>query len=146
MLMLLFKKNLITVSILLSISSFLTYANLVEVPVYVEETMGPDWQSMTIGTTETRLQGNGVSFDHVPPVAKGRRSIAIGTSAVAGDQMTSFLTGEAIAIGSKANAAKEQSVAIGADTKATGWGSVVIGGDDIQPVHGKTYGRLIVPQ
>ncbi|EOT7683534.1 hypothetical protein ACNH7D_005056, partial [Escherichia coli] len=59
--------------------------------------------------------------------------------------MTSFLTGEAIAIGSKANAAKEQSVAIGADTKATGWGSVVIGGDDIQPVHGKTYGRLIVP-
>ncbi|HBA9743368.1 TPA: hemagglutinin, partial [Escherichia coli] len=48
---------------------------------------------------------------------------------------------EAISIGAKANAAREQSLAIGADTKATGWGAIVIGGDDLTPLHGETYGR-----
>ncbi|MCA2059036.1 YadA-like family protein, partial [Escherichia coli] len=38
-------------------------------------------------------------------------------------------------------ATKEQSIAIGGDTKATGWGAIVIGGDDLTPLHGKTYGR-----
>ncbi|EEC9781328.1 hemagglutinin, partial [Escherichia coli] len=32
-------------------------------------------------------------------------------------------------------------IAIGGDTKATGWGAIVIGGDDLTPLHGKTYGR-----
>ncbi|HDI9156697.1 TPA: YadA-like family protein, partial [Escherichia coli] len=48
---------------------------------------------------------------------------------------------EAISIGAKANAAREQSLAIGADTKATGWGAIVIGGDDLTPLHGEIYGR-----
>ncbi|EJN4034401.1 YadA-like family protein, partial [Escherichia coli] len=60
---------------------------------------------------------------------------------LAGDKMKDMKTGEAISIGAKANAAREQSLAIGADTKATGWGAIVIGGDDLTPLHGKTYGR-----
>ncbi|EOU7452458.1 YadA-like family protein [Escherichia coli] len=83
----------------------------------------------------------GINFDHKSPVAEGRNSIAIGTSALAGDKMKDMKTGEAISIGAKANAAREQSLAIGADTKATGWGAIVIGGDDLTPLHGKTYGR-----
>ena len=135
----LFRKNLITVSLLLSVFPGISWADRVDVPVYVEESLGPNWQSMTIGTTSTSTSGM------VPPVAHGTRSIAIGNNAVAGTEIEKPQVGEAIAIGSKANATKEQSVAIGADTNATGWGSVVIGGDDIRPVHGKTYGRLTIP-
>ena len=136
----LFRKNLITVSLLLSVFPGVSWAELVDVPVNVEKGYTDNWQSMTIGVTSPEYGG-----PVQPPVARGHRSIAIGNNSSAGAAMTRPGVGEAIAIGSKANAAKEQSVAIGADTQATGWGSVVIGGDDIQPVHGKTYGRLIVP-
>ncbi|EKF0460878.1 YadA-like family protein [Escherichia coli] len=104
---------------------------------------GDDWKSIEIGTTQFAAKdvSKGINFDHKSPVAEGRNSIAIGTSALAGDQMEDMKTGEAISIGAKANAAREQSLAIGADTKATGWGAIVIGGDDLTPLHGKTYGR-----
>nr|WP_001371576.1 hemagglutinin [Escherichia coli]EII20401.1 hemagglutinin [Escherichia coli 9.0111] len=77
-------------------------------------------------------------------MAEGRNSIAIGTSAEAGGDISTkegLYTGESIAIGAKTKATKEQSIAIGGDTKATGWGAIVIGGDDLTPLHGKTYGR-----
>ncbi|EFJ2828304.1 hemagglutinin, partial [Escherichia coli] len=104
---------------------------------------GDDWKSIEIGTTQFAAKdvSKGINFDHKSPVAEGRNSIAIGTSALAGDQMEDMKTGEAISIGAKANAAREQSLAIGADTKATGWGAIVIGGDDLTPLHGETYGR-----
>ncbi|EIR9223499.1 hemagglutinin, partial [Escherichia coli] len=104
---------------------------------------GDDWKSIEIGTTQFAAKdvSKGINFDHKSPVAEGRNSIAIGTSALAGDKMKDMKTGEAISIGAKANAAREQSLAIGADTKATGWGAIVIGGDDLTPLHGKTYGR-----
>ncbi|EPS9685134.1 YadA-like family protein, partial [Escherichia coli] len=102
-----------------------------------------DWKSIEIGTTQFAAKdvSKGINFDHKSPVAEGRNSIAIGTSALAGDKMKDMKTGEAISIGAKANAAREQSLAIGADTKATGWGAIVIGGDDLTPLHGETYGR-----
>ncbi|EEV7679272.1 hemagglutinin, partial [Escherichia coli] len=102
-----------------------------------------DWKSIEIGTTQFAAKdvSKGINFDHKSPVAEGRNSIAIGTSALAGDQMKDMKTGEAISIGAKANAAREQSLAIGADTKATGWGAIVIGGDDLTPLHGEIYGR-----
>ncbi|EJN4034721.1 YadA-like family protein [Escherichia coli] len=104
---------------------------------------GDDWKSIEIGTTQFAAKdvSKGINFDHKSPVAEGRNSIAIGTSALAGDKMKDMKTGEAISIGAKANAAREQSLAIGADTKATGWGAIVIGGDDLTPLHGETYGR-----
>ncbi|EEU2031857.1 hemagglutinin, partial [Escherichia coli] len=104
---------------------------------------GDDWKSIEIGTTQFAAKdvSKGINFDHKSPVAEGRNSIAIGTSALAGDQMKDMKTGEAISIGAKANAAREQSLAIGADTKATGWGAIVIGGDDLTPLHGEIYGR-----
>ncbi|EKQ7174112.1 hemagglutinin, partial [Escherichia coli] len=104
---------------------------------------GDDWKSIEIGTTQFAAKdvSKGINFDHKSPVAEGRNSIAIGTSALAGDKMEDMKTGEAISIGAKANAAREQSLAIGADTKATGWGAIVIGGDDLTPLHGETYGR-----
>lgn len=136
----LFRKNLITVSLLLSVFPGVSWAELVDVPVNVEKGYTDNWQSMTIGVTSPEYGGQ-----VQPPVARGNRSIAIGNNSSAGAAMTRPSVGEAIAIGSKANATKEQSVAIGADTNATGWGSVVIGGDDIRPVHGKTYGRLTIP-
>lgn len=122
----LFRKNLITVSLLLSVFPGVSWAELVDVPVNVEKGYTDNWQSMTIGVTSPEYGG-----PVQPPVARGHRSIAIGNNSSAGAAMTRPGVGEAIAIGSKANAAKEQSVAIGADTQATGWGSVVIGGDDI---------------
>ncbi|EGF6469807.1 hemagglutinin, partial [Escherichia coli] len=100
---------------------------------------GDDWKSIEIGTTQFAAKdvSKGINFDHKSPVAEGRNSIAIGTSALAGDKMKDMKTGEAISIGAKANAAREQSLAIGADTKATGWGAIVIGGDDLTPLHGE---------
>lgn len=77
----LFRKNLITVSLLLSVFPGISWADRVDVPVYVEESLGPNWQSMTIGTTSTSTSGM------VPPVAHGTRSIAIGNNAVAGTEI-----------------------------------------------------------
>lgn len=94
------QKNLITVSLLLSVFPGISWADRVDVPVYVEESLGPNWQSMTIGTTSTSTSGM------VPPVAHGTRSIAIGNNAVAGTEIEKPQVGEAIAIGSKANATK----------------------------------------
>ncbi|HFO4627116.1 TPA: hemagglutinin, partial [Escherichia coli] len=104
---------------------------------------GDNWKSIEIGTTQEvkASPDKNINFDHNSPVAEGRNSIAIGTSAEAGKEMTDKMAGEAIAIGAKAKATKEQSIAIGGDTKATGWGAIVIGGDDLTPLHGKTYGR-----
>ncbi|EEY0625575.1 hemagglutinin, partial [Escherichia coli] len=107
---------------------------------------GDDWKSIEIGTTKftAKDESKGINFDHKSPVAEGRNSIAIGTSAEAGGDISTkegLYTGESIAIGAKTKATKEQSIAIGGDTKATGWGAIVIGGDDLTPLHGKTYGR-----
>ncbi|WP_106904592.1 YadA-like family protein [Escherichia coli] len=132
-----------------SISQVYAQADTNKLTVEVDETTlsadvhGDDWKSIEIGTTQFAAKdvSKGINFDHKSPVAEGRNSIAIGTSALAGDKMKDMKTGEAISIGAKANAAREQSLAIGADTKATGWGAIVIGGDDLTPLHGKTYGR-----
>lgn len=132
-----------------SISQADAQADTNKLTVEVDETSlgydvyGDDWKSIEIGTTKftAKDESKGINFDHKSPVAEGRNSIAIGTSALAGDKMEDMKTGEAISIGAKANAAREQSLAIGADTKATGWGAIVIGGDDLTPLHGKTYGR-----
>ncbi|HIB4871246.1 TPA: YadA-like family protein [Escherichia coli] len=59
--------------------------------------------------------------------------------------MTDKMAGEAIAIGAKAKATKEQSIAIGGDTKATGWGAIAIGGDDLTPLHGDRFGDKEIP-
>ncbi|WP_157897021.1 hypothetical protein, partial [Escherichia coli] len=107
----LFRKNLITVSLLLSVFPGVSWAELVDVPVNVEKGYTDNWQSMTIGVTSPEYGGQ-----VQPPVARGNRSIAIGNNSSAGAAMTRPSVGEAIAIGSKANATKEQSVAIGADT------------------------------
>ncbi|MDW9200280.1 hypothetical protein SE959_26550 [Escherichia coli] len=106
--------------------------------------------SIEIGTiTEVKKDDqNGLNFDHNSPIARGRNSIAIGTSSVAGGSINNdegFKTGEAIAIGAKAQAMKEQSIAIGGDTKASGWGAIVIGGDDLTPLKGRKYGEVIIP-
>ncbi|EHY9876448.1 YadA-like family protein [Escherichia coli] len=132
-----------------SISQVYAQADTNKLTVEVDETTlsadvhGDDWKSIEIGTTQFAAKdvSKGINFDHKSPVAEGRNSIAIGTSALAGDQMKDMKTGEAISIGAKANAAREQSLAIGADTKATGWGAIVIGGDDLTPLHGEIYGR-----
>ncbi|EJN4421932.1 hemagglutinin, partial [Escherichia coli] len=105
-----------------------------------------DWKSIEIGTTKftPKDESKGINFDHKSPVAEGRNSIAIGTSAEAGGDIKDqkgLYTGESIAIGAKTKATREQSIAIGGDTKATGWGAIVIGGDDLTPLHGETYGR-----
>lgn len=107
---------------------------------------GDNWKSIEIGTTQEvkASPDKNINFDHNSPVAEGRNSIAIGTSAEAGGDISTkegLYTGESIAIGAKTKATKEQSIAIGGDTKATGWGAIVIGGDDLTPLHGKTYGR-----
>ncbi|EHJ5206101.1 YadA-like family protein [Escherichia coli] len=108
---------------------------------------GDDWKSIEISTTQftAKDESKGINFDHKSPVAEGRNSIAIGTSAEAGKEMTDKMAGEAIAIGAKAKATKEQSIAIGGDTKATGWGAVVIGGDDLTPLHGDIFGDKEIP-
>ncbi|EPQ9068431.1 YadA-like family protein [Escherichia coli] len=111
---------------------------------------GNNWKSIEIGTTNftAKDESKGINFDHKSPVAKGRNSIAIGTSAEAGGEIKDdkgFKTGESIAIGAKAKATKEQSIAIGGDTKATGWGAIVIGGDDLTPLHGSRFGDKEIP-
>ncbi|ELS9460951.1 hemagglutinin, partial [Escherichia coli] len=135
-----------------SISQASTQADTNKLTVEVDETSlghdvyGDDWKSIEIGTTKftAKDESKGINFDHKSPVAEGRNSIAIGTSAEAGGDISTkegLYTGESIAIGAKTKATKEQSIAIGGDTKATGWGAIVIGGDDLTPLHGKTYGR-----
>ncbi|MBS8646883.1 YadA-like family protein [Escherichia coli] len=104
-----------------------------------------NWGSISIGIKDTVKKNNDINFDYKPPTAKGRNSIAIGTSADAGKEMTDKKSGEAIAIGAKAQATKEQSIAIGGDTKATGWGAIVIGGDDLTPLHGDRFGDKEIP-
>lgn len=108
---------------------------------------GDNWNSIEIGTTkEVKADPKkDINFDQKSPVAQGRNSIAIGTTAVSGDKITDMKAGEAISIGAKANAAKEQSLAIGADTKATGWGAIAIGGDDLTPLHGQKFGNKQIP-
>ncbi|EGO4448557.1 hemagglutinin [Escherichia coli] len=150
------KKTSLCVSIALAINPVtMTFAAQNTSTIEVDETSlgydvyGNDWKSIEIGTTkEVKADpAKGINFDHNSPVAKGRNSIAIGTSAEAGGDITDdagFKTGESIAIGAKAKATKEQSIAIGGDTKATGWGAIVIGGDDLTPLHGKTYGRKTI--
>ncbi|HIB7778656.1 TPA: YadA-like family protein, partial [Escherichia coli] len=135
-----------------SISQASAQADTNKLTVEVDETSlghdvyGDDWKSIEIGTTKftAKDESKGIYFDHKSPVAEGRNSIAIGTSAEAGGDISTkegLYTGESIAIGAKTKATKEQSIAIGGDTKATGWGAIVIGGDDLTPLHGKTYGR-----
>ncbi|EJM1799238.1 YadA-like family protein [Escherichia coli] len=135
-----------------SISQVSAQADTNKLTVEVDETSlghdvyGDDWKSIEIGTTKftAKDESKGINFDHKSPVAEGRNSIAIGTSAEAGGDISTkegLYTGESIAIGAKTKATKEQSIAIGGDTKATGWGAIVIGGDDLTPLHGKTYGR-----
>ncbi|HDI8919360.1 TPA: YadA-like family protein [Escherichia coli] len=132
-----------------SISQASAQADTNKLTVEVDETIssaGDDWKSIEIGTTKftAKDESKGINFDHKSPVAEGRNSIAIGTSAEAGGDISTkegLYTGESIAIGAKTKATKEQSIAIGGDTKATGWGAIVIGGDDLTPLHGKTYGR-----
>ncbi|EOK1300544.1 YadA-like family protein [Escherichia coli] len=108
---------------------------------------GDNWKSIEIGTTQEvkASPDKNINFDHNSPVAEGRNSIAIGTSAEAGKEMTDKMAGEAIAIGAKAKATKEQSIAIGGDTKATGWGAIAIGGDDLTPLHGDRFGDKEIP-
>ncbi|MEE7026387.1 YadA-like family protein [Escherichia coli :H15] len=106
-----------------------------------------NWGSIAIGVKETVTKDpdKGINFDHKPPTAEGRNSIAIGTSAEAGKDMQDKKSGEAIAIGAKAQATKEQSIAIGGDTKATGWGAIVIGGDDLTPLKNEKFGNKTIP-
>ena len=147
------KKKLLCVSIALAISPVaVTFAEKNNNHIEVDETeLGhnlytDDWMSIEIGTTKEvkKNDDNKLNFDHNSPIAKGRNSIAIGTSAVAGANMTDPKAGEAIAIGAKSEATKEQSIAIGGDTKATGWGAIVIGGDDLTPLHGHQYGKYTI--
>ncbi|HFO4992836.1 TPA: hemagglutinin, partial [Escherichia coli] len=102
------------------------------------------------GTTKftAKDESKGINFDHKSPVAEGRNSIAIGTSAEAGGDISTkegLYTGESIAIGAKTKATKEQSIAIGGDTIASGWGAIVIGGDDLTPLKGRKYGEITIP-
>ncbi|EOP9904143.1 YadA-like family protein [Escherichia coli] len=150
-----YKKTLLCVSIALAIAPVaMTFAEKNDSHIEVdEEVLGEnlytdDWMSIEIGTiTEVKkTPENQLNFDHDSPIAKGRNSIAIGTSAKAGGDMTDPKAGEAIAIGAKSEATKEQSIAIGGDTKATGWGAIVIGGDDLTPLHNRTYGKYTIPE
>ncbi|EOO9830191.1 YadA-like family protein [Escherichia coli] len=135
-----FKMNKVTLAITVLFFSRVGWSdNRVDVPVYVDEdNLGQNWQSLTIGSHSVSQAGM------TPPVAIGNRSIAIGNNAKAGEDITKFRVGEAIAVGSEANASKEQSIAIGAHTSATGWGGIVIGGDDIREVHDKTFGNTTI--
>ncbi|EFJ4045148.1 hemagglutinin [Escherichia coli] len=136
-----------------SISQASAQADTNKLTVEVDETSlghdvyGDDWKSIEIGTTKftAKDESKGINFDHKSPVAEGRNSIAIGTSAEAGKEMTDKMAGEAIAIGAKAKATKEQSIAIGGDTIASGWGAIVIGGDDLTPLHGDRFGDKEIP-
>ncbi|ENE6310030.1 hemagglutinin, partial [Escherichia coli] len=139
-----------------SISQVSAQADTNKLTVEVDETSlghdvyGDDWKSIEIGTTKftAKDESKGINFDHKSPVAEGRNSIAIGTSAEAGGDISTkegLYTGESIAIGAKTKATKEQSIAIGGDTKATGWGAIVIGGDDLTPLHGDRFGDKKIP-
>ncbi|MEF9760542.1 hemagglutinin, partial [Escherichia coli] len=136
-----------------SISQASAQADTNKLTVEVDETSpghdvyGDDWKSIEIGTTKftAKDESKGINFDHKSPVAEGRNSIAIGTSAETGKEMTDKMAGEAIAIGAKAKATKEQSIAIGGDTIASGWGAIVIGGDDLTPLKGRKYGEVTIP-
>ncbi|EJM4822910.1 YadA-like family protein [Escherichia coli] len=151
------KKKLLCTSIALAIAPIaISFADQNKNHIEVDETSygknvySNDWMSIEIGTiTEVKKDDqNGLNFDHNSPIARGRNSIAIGTSSVAGGSINNdegFKTGEAIAIGAKAQAMKEQSIAIGGDTKASGWGAIVIGGDDLTPLKGRKYGEVIIP-
>ncbi|HFO6726421.1 TPA: hypothetical protein ACHKU9_005232, partial [Escherichia coli] len=112
-----------------SMSQASAQADTNKLTVEVDETSlgydvyGDDWKSIEIGTTKftAKDESKGINFDHKSPVAEGRNSIAIGTSAEAGGDITTkegLYTGESIAIGAKTKATKEQSIAIGGDTKA----------------------------
>ncbi|HFO5769726.1 TPA: YadA-like family protein [Escherichia coli] len=147
-----FKRTKVCLAVLFAIAPGLPSASTKNTTtIVVDETKtvdgyGNNWKSIEIGTTEEAKKGvdGSVLFDHNSPVAKGHNSIAIGTSAEAGGEITEdtgFKTGESIAIGAKAKATREQAIAIGGDTKATGWGSIVIGGDDLTPLHGNVYGE-----
>lgn len=147
-----FKRTKVCLAVLFAIAPGLPSASTKNTTtIVVDETKtvdgyGNNWKSIEIGTTEEAKKGvdSSVLFDHNSPVAKGHNSIAIGTSAEAGGEITEdtgFKTGESIAIGAKAKATREQAIAIGGDTKATGWGSIVIGGDDLTPLHGNVYGE-----
>ncbi|CAD5738777.1 YadA-like family protein [Escherichia coli] len=143
------RKTLLCVSIALAINPVaITFAEQNSSVIEVDENPnhGNNWKSIEIGTKkeEKARPELGINFDHNSPVAKGHNSIAIGTSAEAGGEITDtagFSTGESIAIGAKAKATKEQAIAIGGDTKATAWGAIVIGGDDLTPLHETSYGR-----
>ncbi|EEQ1489742.1 YadA-like family protein [Escherichia coli] len=151
-----FKRSKVCLAVLLSLSPVIMpfasaqqNADVIEVDeTETADGHGDNWKSIEIGTTKFTAKDDaaGIFFDHKSPEAAGRSSIAIGTSAEAGLEMTDFKTGEAIAIGPKAKATKEQSIAIGGDTKATGWGSIVIGGDDLTPLHGRTYGEKTIEE
>ncbi|EFA1502632.1 autotransporter adhesin Sab [Escherichia coli] len=150
-----YKKTLLCVSIALAIAPVaMTFAEKntshIEVDEAPVDTAGNDWLSIEIGTTSEVPEDpdKGIYFKHTSPIASGRNSIAIGTSAIAGGEIQTpegFKTGESIAIGAKAQATKEQSIAIGGDTKASGWGAIVIGGDDLTPLKGRSYGGVLIP-
>ncbi|EOK7730814.1 YadA-like family protein [Escherichia coli] len=150
-----YKKTLLCVSIALAIAPVaMTFAEKntshIEVDEAPVDTAGNDWLSIEIGTTSEVPEDpdKGIYFNHTSPIASGRNSIAIGTSAVAGKDIITeegFKTGESIAIGAKAHANKEQSIAIGGDTIASGWGAIAIGGDDLTPLKGQEYGGVRIP-
>lgn len=152
-----FNRSKVSLAVLLSLSP--TLVPLASVAqnnekIEVDETeyskgvYGDNWKSIEIGTTKNVTivdSGNKINFDHLSPEARGHNSIAIGTSAKAGEDMEDVKTGEAIAIGPKAEAKREQSIAIGGDTLASGWGAIAIGGDDLKILHGHKYGEKVIP-
>ncbi|EGO9572182.1 hypothetical protein B4Z38_004826, partial [Escherichia coli] len=111
-----FNRSKVSLAVLLSLSP--TLVPLASVAqnnekIEVDETeyskgvYGDNWKSIEIGTTKNVTivdSGNKINFDHLSPEARGHNSIAIGTSAKAGENMEDVKTGEAIAIGPKAEA------------------------------------------
>ncbi|EEZ4392162.1 hemagglutinin [Escherichia coli] len=152
-----YKRKLLCVSIALAITPVaVTFAEKNDTHLEVDDkdavdNAGNNWMSIEIGTTNEVPEDSdkGIYFAHTSPVALGRNSIAIGTSAVAGEEITTeegFKTGESIAIGAKAKAQREQSIAIGGDTIASGWGAIAIGGDDLTPIGGQQFGGITIPK
>ncbi len=87
------KKKLLCTSIALAIAPIaISFADQNKNHIEVDETSygknvySNDWMSIEIGTiTEVKKDDqNGLNFDHNSPIARGRNSIAIGTSSVAG--------------------------------------------------------------
>ncbi|ELW9986635.1 YadA-like family protein [Escherichia coli] len=152
-----YKRKLLCVSIALAITPVaVTFAEKNDAHLEVDDKdtvdkAGNNWMSIEIGTINEVPENSdkGIYFAHTSPVALGRNSIAIGTSAVAGEAITTeegFKTGESIAIGAKAKAQREQSIAIGGDTIASGWGAIAIGGDDLTPIGGQQFGGITIPK